>query len=82
MAFLCGCNPRAGVICGNHCQMQGCEGRDDGWDSRVDVRHTDACIRGERVPEAPEQIRTRLLPEAFRRTDIDTTSTTTGGSTP
>ena len=56
MAFLCGCDPRNGVICSTHCQWQGC----------TRTVHTDACIRGERVPETPEQVRARLLPEAFR----------------
>jgi hypothetical protein len=65
MTFLCGCDPRAGKICGTHCQMQGCE-RSDEWSTSLDVRHTEACIRGERVPETPEQVRARLLPEAFR----------------
>jgi hypothetical protein len=42
MAFLCGCEPRSGVICNAHCQIQGCERRDGG-------RHTAECVRGERI---------------------------------
>jgi hypothetical protein len=41
VAFLCGCDPRAGVICSAHCQWQGC----------IRGRHTPECIRGERVDE-------------------------------
>jgi hypothetical protein len=65
VTFLCGCDPRARRICGAHCQTQGCE-RSDEWFTSLDVRHTDACIRGERVEETPEQVRARLLPEAWR----------------
>jgi hypothetical protein len=38
--WLCGCCPQRRVICSTHCQWQGC----------VNERHTDACVRGERVP--------------------------------
>jgi hypothetical protein len=44
MAFLCGCDPRAGIICGAHCQMQGCR----------ETRHTDVCIKGERIKTAAD----------------------------
>lgn len=39
--FRCGCSPTRGIICGAHCQIQGC--------SRQDGQHTDACVRGERI---------------------------------
>lgn len=44
MVFNCGCDPRVGTICSAHCQWQGCRGR----------RHTDWCIRGERVNGAKD----------------------------
>jgi hypothetical protein len=65
VTFRCGCDPRAGRICGSHCQMQGCEYDDEWSGSWAPPRHTDACIRGERIEETPEQVRARLLPEAF-----------------
>jgi hypothetical protein len=44
MAFTCGCNPQAGIICGAHCMAQGC----------TRSTHTTWCIKGERVKTAAD----------------------------